>query len=503
MNYHPKSGPDSSNNSAEHLDVLIVGAGISGIGSAHHLSKRCPGRSYAILEGRENIGGTWDLFRYPGVRSDSDMSTLGYGFKPWTDEKIIADGPRIIEYLKDTMSEHGIDQKIRYRHRVVHASWSSDESRWTIHALRKDVGATRESVGASRESVGATRTDVGEPVTLTCNFLHMCTGYYNYRQGHSPTFPGQDSFQGKLIHPQFWPEDLDYSGKKMVVIGSGATAMTIVPAVADKTASVTMLQRSPTYVVGRPNKDNIAKFLFTVLPDGMAHRLNRWKNALMSVYLYRMCQSKPEKMAERLIGEVRKELGPDFDIETHFTPTYGPWDQRLCLLPDGDLFAAIKSGKADVVTDHIETFTETGIRLKSGAELEADIIVSATGLQMQLLSGIEFTVDGETKDLAKLISYKGVMFGDMPNMANSMGYTNSSWTLKADLIAGYVCRVLQHMDRSGTTKVVPVVSDPNMETQPFMDLTSGYVARTAELLPSRVWRPPGGSTRTTFSTTAS
>ncbi|MEM1249178.1 MAG: NAD(P)/FAD-dependent oxidoreductase [Acidobacteriota bacterium] len=470
MNYHPQSDtPQATSGSGEHFDVLIVGAGISGIGAAYHLGKHCPGKSYAILEGRENLGGTWDLFKYPGIRSDSDMSTLGYGFKPWTDEKVIADAPRILDYLRETIRENGIDQNIRYQHRVLRASWSSEESQWTLHVVR----------GAN-----------AEPAVLTCRFLQMCTGYYNYKQGYAPDFAGQSDFEGEWVHPQFWPEDLELQGKKMVVIGSGATAMTIVPAVSKDVESVTMLQRSPTYVVARPNRDRIAKALFTLLPNGIAHRINRWKNAVMSVILYRACQNKPEKMAKRLIDEVRKELPDDFDVETHFTPTYGPWDQRLCLLPDGDLFEAINAGKAHVVTDHIERITANGIQLKSGEHLEADVIVSATGLQMQLLSGIEFTVDGDVRDLKKLISYKGVMFGDMPNMANTMGYTNASWTLKADLISGYVCRVLKHMDKTGATKVMAEVTDPNMPTQPFMDLTSGYVARTAELLPKQGTEPP-------------
>ncbi len=459
----------SSKTPTEHFDVLIIGAGISGIGSAVHLGKRCPDKTWAILESRTSFGGTWDLFRYPGIRSDSDMSTLGFEFKPWTDEKVIADGPRILEYLQQTMREHDIERHVRFQHAVQRAAWSSETSRWTVYALDRGTG---------------------EPVVLTCNVLHMCTGYYDYEQGHAPRFEGQDNFQGELIHPQFWPEETTLEGKRVVVIGSGATAMTIVPAIADQVEHVTMLQRSPTYVVAQPNRDRVAQVLFRLLPDGLAHRLNRWKNALFAVLLYRYCQARPEKAARLLIGRVRKALGPDFDVERHFVPTYGPWDQRLCLLPDGDLFDALGKGQASVVTDHIDRFTPSGIRLKSGDELEADVIVTATGLKLRLLAGIELSVDGETRDLRNLISYKGVMFGNLPNLTNSMGYTNASWTLKADLISGYLCRLLRHMDRTGTTKFEAVQRDPDMPTQPFMDLTSGYVTRSAEELPKQGLRAP-------------
>jgi cation diffusion facilitator CzcD-associated flavoprotein CzcO len=450
--------------------VLIVGAGLSGIGAAYHLQANCPRRTYALLEGRDAIGGTWDLFRYPGIRSDSDMYTLGYSFRPWTDPKAIADGPSILRYVRETASEYGIDRHIRFRHHVKRASWSSEEARWTVEVER----------GPEKERV-----------RFTCDFLLMCSGYYNYAEGHRPEFPGEARFQGTLVHPQFWPERLDYQNKRVVVIGSGATAVTLVPEMSKTAAHVTMLQRSPTYVMSRPAEDPIANGLRRYLPVKLAYAITRWKNVLLSMLFYNLARKRPERIKEFLIRLVREQLGPDYDVATHFTPRYNPWDQRVCLVPDADLFSAIKQGRASVVTDHIETFTEKGLELRSGQELEADVIVTATGLKLQLLSDIEFSVDGERRDLSKSLCYKAMMFSGVPNLAYSFGYTNASWTLKVDLTSEYVCRLLNHMERHGDTTCTPR-HDPTVEEQPFLDFSSGYVQRALELMPKqgskRPWR---------------
>nr|WP_176473143.1 NAD(P)/FAD-dependent oxidoreductase [Sphingomonas lenta] len=453
---------------AEHFDVVVVGAGISGVGMAYHLQKRCPDRSYVILEGRERMGGTWDLFRYPGIRSDSDMHTLGFSFQPWRDAKAIADGPSIRTYVEETAREHGIDRRIRFRTHVKRASWSSEDARWTMEATGPD----------------------GEAVTYTCNFLCMCSGYYNYARGYLPEFPGADRFQGRLVHPQHWPEDLDYAGKRVVVIGSGATAVTLVPELAKKAEHVVMLQRSPTYVVSRPAEDAIANFLRRVLPHRAAYGLTRWKNVLFGMYFFRLARRKPEKVKARILQWVRDHLGPDYDVGTHFTPRYNPWDQRLCLVPDADLFDAIKGGRASVVTDTIRMFDEGGIALNSGARLDADIVVTATGLELQLLSGVEFWIDGELRDLSKTLNYKGCMFSDVPNLAYVFGYTNASWTLKADLTALYVCRLLNTMRKRGLRQATPVNDDPSVTAEPFLDFTSGYVQRAIEHLPKQGSKKP-------------
>jgi len=454
----------------EHYDVLIVGAGLSGIGAAYHLQANCPTRSYAILEGREAIGGTWDLFRYPGIRSDSDMYTLGYSFRPWTDPKAIADGPAILRYVRETASEYGIDRHIRFRHHVKRASWSSEEARWTVEAER----------GPEKELV-----------RFTCDFLLMCSGYYNYAEGHRPEFPGEARFQGTVVHPQFWPEKLDYANKRVVVIGSGATAVTLVPAMAGTAAHVTMLQRSPTYVMSRPAEDPIANWLRRYLPAKLAYGLTRWKNVLLGMFFFNLARMRPEGVKKFIVGQVREHLGSDYDVVTHFSPSYKPWDQRVCLVPDADLFKVVKQGRASVVTDQIDTFTEKGIQLRSGQELEADIIVTATGLKLQLLSDIEFSVDGERRDLSKCLCYKAMMFSDVPNLACSFGYTNASWTLKVDLTSEYVCRLLNHLERQGLTTCTPR-RDPTVEEQPFLDFSSGYVQRALELMPKqgskRPWR---------------
>ena len=452
----------------EAFDVLIVGAGLSGIGAGYHLQARCPGLSYAILEARDSIGGTWDLFRYPGIRSDSDMFTLGYVFRPWREANAIADGPSILKYVRDTAAEHGIDRHIRFRHRVRRASWSSTEARWTVEAER---------------------TETGEPRLFTCNFLLMCSGYYSYAEGHAPSFPGTDRFKGRIIHPQFWPEDLEYAGKRVVVIGSGATAVTLVPEMAKAAAHVVMLQRSPTYIVSRPSEDATANRLRRHLPAKLAYRITRLRNVALGLFFYNLARRRPERTKQRILDMVRQELGPEYDVGTHFTPRYNPWDQRLCLVPDSDLFRAIREGRVSVVTDQIDTFTETGIRLRSGDELDADIVVTATGLKLNLLGDVAFSVDGRPVDLSKALAYKGMMFSDVPNLASVFGYTNASWTLKADLTCEYVCRLLNHMRRRGYAAATPR-RDASVEERPFVDFSSGYIQRALHTLPKQGSKKP-------------
>jgi monooxygenase len=449
------------------FDVIIVGAGLSGIGVAYHLQRDCPCKSFVILEARGAIGGTWDLFRYPGIRSDSDMHTLGYRFRPWRGEKAIADGPSILDYLNDTAREYGIDRKIRYHHKVKRASWSSSEARWTLEVLGPE----------------------GRILTYTCNFLQMCSGYYDYDAGYMPGWPGMERFNGEIVHPQKWPEDLDHVGKRVVVIGSGATAVTLVPAMADKAAHVTMLQRSPTYIVARPAKDAIANWLYAKLPESLAHTLARWKSILLQMYFYNIARKKPEAAKKRIIELAQAELGPGIDIR-HFMPRYNPWDQRLCLVPDGDLFKAIRGGKASVVTDEIETFSETGLKLRSGDELPADIIVTATGLVIKLMGGMELVVDGRIVNPGTALSYKGMMLSDVPNFASTFGYTNASWTLKADLTAEYLCRILNKMDRGGYAYCTPRNNDPSMIPDATPPLSSGYMQRAKDILPKQGSKRP-------------
>jgi monooxygenase len=453
----------------EHLDVLIVGAGLSGIGAAHHLQERCPGKSYAILEAREDIGGTWDLFRYPGIRSDSDMHTLGYRFRPWTEAKSIADGPSILRYVRDTAREGGIDAEIRLNHRVVNAEWSSADACWTVEAER---------------------TDTGETVALTCGFLFVNSGYYRYDEGYTPEFPGLDDFSGEVIHPQHWPEGLDYAGKRVVVIGSGATAMTLVPAMAKEAAKVTMLQRSPTYVVSMPGEDGLANTLRRWLPDRVVYPIVRWKNVLLQGVSYRLSRRRPELMKKLLRRGLMKALPPGYDIDTHFKPTYNPWDQRLCLVPDADLFKALHDDSAEIVTDRIANFTEHGIKLESGAELEADIVVTATGLNLLFLGGMTISIDGEEPDMPRALTYKGMMLSDFPNFAYTLGYTNASWTLKADLTSEYICRLLNHMDAGGHRIATPVVSGSSITEDPLLDFNSGYVLRSLDHLPKQGSKEP-------------
>ncbi|MEZ5372620.1 MAG: NAD(P)/FAD-dependent oxidoreductase [Microthrixaceae bacterium] len=435
----------------EHFDVVVVGAGISGIGAAYHLQTLSPDRSFVMLEGRDDLGGTWDLFRYPGVRSDSDMHTLGYSFKPWKAERCIADGPSILEYLNETVDENNIRPHIRFRTLVERADWSSEDARWTVTARRR-TGA---------EEGGG---DDAEVITYTCSFLFMCSGYYSYKAGHTPEFPGRDRFGGTVVHPQQWPDDLDYAGKRVVIIGSGATAVTLVPSMAATAEHVTMLQRSPTYVVSRPAKDALANAMRKVLPDQLAYNLTRWKNSRLQEFVYRKTRTDPDKVKARLLGMVRAELGEDYDVETHFTPSYNPWDQRLCLIPDSDLFKAIRSGAAEVVTDHIETFTETGIELVSGRELPADVIVTATGLELVTLGEVDFTVDGEQVNFSDTWTYKGLAYSDVPNLVSSFGYINASWTLRADLTCAYVSTAQPPSDEVGTDIATPRLRPSDADT---------------------------------------
>ncbi len=449
------------NMNPEHFDVLIIGAGLSGIGAGCHLAMRCPGKSFALLEARETIGGTWDLFRYPGIRSDSDMYTLGYSFRPWKEAKAIADGPAILNYVRETAAAYGVDSKIRFKHAVKRIAWSTADALWTVEAEQGDD-----------------RT----PVRFTCGFLFTCTGYYDYSGGYTPDFPGVADYRGQLVHPQFWPADLDYAGKQVVVIGSGATAVTLVPAMAQAAGHVTMLQRSPTYIVSRPAEDAFANWLRRKLPGKLAYGITRWRNVLLTMFFFNLARKKPEKFKADIMKGVRAQLGPDYDVATHFTPRYNPWDQRLCLVPDSDLFKSLRKGTASIVTDTIESFTPDGLRLTSGKELAADVVVTATGLKMILLGGVEVLVDGARVNLAQTMSYKGMMFSGIPNLAAAFGYTNASWTLKADLTSAYVCRLLQYMDRRDVQICTPTKTAEVAE-MPFLDFSSGYVQRASDILP--------------------
>ena len=445
----------------EHFYVLIAGAGLSGIGVACHLTKKCPDKSFAILEARDAIGGTWDLFRYPGIRSDSDMFTLGYRFKPWTSDKGIADGGDIRQYIRDAATENKVDEKIRFKHKVKNADWNSREKLWTVTS---DVD--------------------GETRTYTAKYLVGCTGYYDYDEGFTPEFAGREDFKGQVIHPQFWPEDLDYTGKKVVVIGSGATAVTLIPSMSREVESITMLQRSPTYIVPVPSKDKLAIRLRKFLPESFVYSIIRSRNIMLTMAFYNYCKRFPQKARDFIFNFNKKILPKDFDM-SHFTPKYNPWDERLCAVPGGDLYKAIHKGKADVVTDHIDKFVDNGILLKSGKTLEADIIITATGLKVVVLGKINVTMDGQPFDVTDKMSYRGVMFEGIPNAAMVFGYTNSSWTLKADLIADYFCRVVNYMDDKGYDEVIPVNHDPGMAKKSFIDLTSGYISRVKDQLPKQ------------------
>ena len=452
----------------EHFNVVIIGAGLSGIGAGYRLQTRCPRKRYVIFEARDQLGGTWDLFRFPGVRSDSDMFTLGYPFRPWKNAKSIADGPAILNYLRETAQEFGIDRHIRFQHRVHSASWSSEQARWLLEI----------------------KTPNGETLRCSCDFLYGCTGYYRYDAGYEPSFPNVDRFHGQVVHPQHWPEDLDYAGKKVVVIGSGATAVTLVPAMARTAAHVTMLQRSPSYLLSLPARDPLAGLLHRWLPASVAHRVVRWKNILVSLGIYQLSRRAP-RTARRLLREGAAKILPEgYEVDKHFNPRYQPWDQRLCLVPDADFFKAVRKGRASVVTDQIETFTERGVRLQSGQELEADIIVTATGLQLLALGSVGLTVDSAPVDPGQTFIYKGTMLSNVPNFAFCIGYTNASWTLRADLASTFVCRLLRHMDRHGYRTCMPVGNLASLRAKPLLQLTSGYVLRAAANLPKQATKKP-------------
>jgi cation diffusion facilitator CzcD-associated flavoprotein CzcO len=451
----------------EHVDVLIIGAGLSGIGAAHHIQSAFPHRTYTILEARDVIGGTWDLFRYPGVRSDSDMHTLGYRFRPWTQAEAIADGPSILRYIKETAADADIEQHIRFGHRAIRAEWSTPDARWTVHA-----------------------THDGEPVTFTTRFLYACTGYYRYDSGHTPDFPGIERFGGQVVHPQHWPADLDYTGKRVVVIGSGATAVTLVPALAERAAHVTMLQRSPTYIAARPARDAIANRLTRLIGPRWSYPVTRWKNVVLGTLFFQLSRRRPELVKSLLRKANTRLLPAGYDVDTHFAPRYNPWDQRFCLAPDGDLFTAIRAGTASIVTDRIAEFTETGLRLASGADLTADVVVTATGLSLLVFGGLRFLVDGRPVALPETMAYKGMMLAGIPNFAFTIGYTNASWTLKADLVSEYVVRLLRYMDTHGHDRCVPANDDPTVHERPLLDFQAGYVLRSVHEFPKSGSRAP-------------
>lgn len=463
----------------EHFDVIIVGAGIAGVSAAYHLQKHCPGKTFIILEARDNIGGTWDLFRYPGIRSDSDMYTLGFRWKPWRSPKAIADGPSILSYVREAAREAGVESKVRFGQRLRGASWSSEQAQWTLSVSSEHSGDTVD--------IG----DTGETgARYTCNFLWTCTGYYRYASGYDPYFEGQESFPGPIVHPQHWPQELDYSGKRLIVIGSGATAMTLVPELARAAAHVVMLQRSPTYVISEPSRDAVAAALHRHLPTSAAYAICRWKNILLSALFFEYARRAPRRTKQLLVDEVKNALGASVDVDKHFSPDYNVWDQRVCLIPDGDLFEALRAGRAEVVTDQIERFTKRGIRLRSGAEVEADIIVKATGLELELLGGCELSVDGRRFDLSESVSYSGCMFTGLPNLANTCGYPNASWTLKVDLTSEHVCRMLQTMSKRGADRCVAREPDLELRRFPFLEFSSGYVQRAQARFPKVVKQRP-------------
>ena len=453
----------------EHTDVLIVGAGLSGIGAACHLQTEAPGTSYVVLEARGSSGGTWDLFRYPGVRSDSDMFTLGYEFRPWTRPKSIADGGDILAYIRETAAEHAVDEHISYSQRVTAAEWSSEQARWTV---------TVEHV------------DTGERSTRTCGFVYLCSGYYRYDEGYTPDWPGREDYRGLVVHPQHWPADLDVTGKRVVVIGSGATAVTLVPALAATAEKVTMLQRSPSYLLPLPGTDPVANLLRRLLPADRAYAAIRWKNVHTSTLMYEFMRKRPARTKALLRRLAIKRLPDGFDVDTHFRPSYDPWDQRMCMVPDGDFFDAVRAGTADVATDHVQAFTASGLRLRSGAELEADIVVTATGLNLAPLGGIQLTVDGEPVAIPERVAYKGMMLDGVPNLAFALGYTNASWTLKVDLVSSWVARLLRTMQQNGQASATPQLPDTPMTTAPFIEMTSGYFERSRAILPRQGDRAP-------------
>ncbi|QQS34369.1 MAG: NAD(P)/FAD-dependent oxidoreductase [Acidobacteriota bacterium] len=482
----------------KHFDILIIGAGLSGIGAGARVRMDLPGKRFAILEGRERSGGTWDLFRYPGVRSDSDMFTLGYRFKPWRDGKAIADGPAILNYIRETAREYDLEKEIRYGHRVRRAEWDSVEAKWTVEAEARPIGSVPlggEDLPQSRKAAKEERSETerqgdGETgrVWYSCNFLYLCTGYYRYEEGYTPDWPGFGDYKGTLVHPQKWPEGLDYAGKRVLVIGSGATAVTLVPAMAEDAGHVTMLQRSPTYVVTMPSQDRIANAFRKILPDKAAYTLSRWKNILRQSFFYTLSRRRPALMKRLIAKGIKAELGEEHLDD--FTPRYDPWDQRLCIVPDSDMFNSIRSGKASIVTGEIETFTASGVRLKNGDAIDADIVVTATGLILKLMDGLELIVDGEPVVHSEKVAYKGMMYNDVPNVAQAFGYTNASWTLKCDLTSEYVCRLINYMDEHGYTYCVPRLNDPSVTREPALNFNSGYVLRALNEIPSQGSKHP-------------
>lgn len=459
----------SDTTAAEHFDVLIVGAGISGVGGAYHLKQFCPTKTFALLETKDTFGGTWAQHTYPGIRSDSDLYTFGYSFKPWTGPPI-ASASEILTYMDEVLYENDLRGHIRFQHTIVRADWSSDDNLWVLDVERGDTG---------------------EMLRFTCGFLWMCAGYYRHSGGYTPDWPGMDRYQGRIVHPQTWPDDLDYAGKRVLVIGSGATAATIIPAMADDCEHVTMLQRSPTYFYPRPNNDELADTLRELqIPDEWSHEIMRRKILRDGQIIHELSASHPQMVIDELLTAARGYLGDDFDIDTHFRPRYLPWTQRIAVVPDGDLFLGIRSGKVDVVTDHIDTFTEKGILLKSGTELEADIIITATGFNLNALGDAEMTLDGQPIDYADSVTYRGIMFSDIPNMASVFGYLRTSWTMRADLISGFVCRLLNHMDEIGASVVTPTIAeaDADMERKPFIppdEFNPGYMIRGRDLMPKQ------------------
>ncbi len=452
-----------------HFDVIVIGAGISGIGAGYHLQTKCPEKSYAILEGRDTIGGTWDLFKYPGIRSDSDMYTLGFSFFPWKEKEAIADGPSILKYLDETSKKFNIDKKIKFNHYVKDASWCSEKSIWTLKVEDKNQIGT---------------------VTMSCNFIFMCSGYYSYEKGYTPDFKGIDDFNGKIMHPQKWDTSIDYSDKEVIVIGSGATAVTLVPEMAKDAKHVTMLQRSPTYVVSAPQKDPLAIFLQKYLPPKLSYFIVRWKNILRQQWYFRLCKKNPKRVKDFIINQVQKSLGNDYDVDKHFTPNYNPWDQRMCLVPNGDLFKSIRKKQTSVVTDTIDKFTSTGIKLESGKTLTADLIITATGLNLEICSNIKLKVDGEDINLPDTVTYKGMMFSGVPNLVSTFGYTNASWTLGADLTSEYVCRLLNYMKKSSIKKCCPEANSKIENNDDWLNLTSGYIKRSKDIFPKQGSRSP-------------
>ena len=452
-----------------HFDVIVIGAGISGIGAGYHLQTKCPEKTYAILEGRDTIGGTWDLFKYPGIRSDSDMYTLGFSFFPWKEKEAIADGPSILKYLDETSKKFNIDKKIKFNHYVKDASWCSEKSIWTLKVEDKNLMDT---------------------VTISCNFIFMCSGYYSYEKGYTPDFDGINEFNGKIMHPQKWDSSIDYSNKEVIVIGSGATAVTLVPEMAKDAKHVTMLQRSPTYVVSAPQQDPLAIFLQKYLPSKLSYFIVRWKNILRQQWYFRLCKKNPKRVKDFIINQVRKSLGHDYDVDKHFTPNYNPWDQRMCLVPNGDLFKSIRKKQTSVVTDTIDKFTATGIKLESGKTLAADLIVTATGLNLEICSNINLKVDGKDINLPDTVTYKGMMFSGVPNLVSTFGYTNASWTLGADLTSEYVCRLLNYMKKSSIKKCCPEANSKIENNDDWLNLTSGYIKRSKDIFPKQGNRSP-------------